>query len=114
MTMTIDFLIFTVLTILVGYRLACGYPRIRVRASDCSRERQWPGHGIEVAPIAARVHQIRSDYASALSSRRPRPGRPSGSDFLASARRSMARRHFFQRCTPPLASNPHDHENHAA
>ena len=59
-----------------------------------TKERQWPGHGFDAAPISPRIERLRSDYVSAVRSRDSCKG--FHAQLLTSTRRAVRYLPFFR------------------
>jgi hypothetical protein len=93
-----DYLLILVIAAVVLASRCAGrkYFKWRTRWHDYPEERQWPGHGMDISPIADRVRKVRSDYVSEL------PGRVRlrrFKDALAAVRRVIGCLPYFRKRT---------------
>jgi len=87
-------LILVMAVFLGGVFAGCWYSRFRCRLRDIPPERQWPGHGIDVARATERVHRVRHDYVSELQARSRRSSRHA--DLLVMVGKFVGRRPYFR------------------
>jgi hypothetical protein len=82
------------------------------RANTPLPEKNWTGHGIDVAPVSTRVERLRRDFAGELPARPDRSWQRKG--LLASTRSAIGQLPYFQRRHAESSNRPeYEPENHA-
>ncbi len=71
------------------------YIKQRQKETRQPPERTWPGHAIDVAPMAKRIDRLRTDYLAELTHWPPRSQQPS--EHLKSARNTVRLQRYFRR-----------------